>query len=160
MQTITPFLWFDHQAEEAVNFYVSIFKNSRILKVTRYGDAGAEVSGRPKGLVMTINFLLDGQEFVALNGGPVFTFSPAISFVVNCKTQAEVDRLWDKLAADGTVEQCGWLKDKFGVSWQIVPDTLERLLSDSNPIKSERVMQAMLQMKKIDIARLQQANDQ
>lgn len=160
MQKITPFLWFDNQAEEAMNFYVSVFKNSGVLSVQRYGQAAAEVSGRPKGSVMTASFLLDGQEFVALNGGPVYKISPAISFVVNCETQEEVDELWEKLTAGGEEVQCGWLTDKFGVSWQIVPTQLDKLLSDPDPVKSERVMQAMLQMKKIDIAGLKRAYEQ
>lgn len=157
MQKITPFLWFDNQAEEAMNFYVSVFKNSKILSVQRYGKEAAEVSGRPKGSVMTASFLLDGQEFVALNGGPVYKISPAISFVVNCETQEEVDEYWKRLTQGGEEVQCGWLTDKFGVSWQIVPVQLDKLLSDPDPVKSGRVMQAMLQMKKIDIADLQRA---
>ncbi|MDO8263056.1 MAG: VOC family protein [Gallionella sp.] len=160
MQKITPFLWFDNQAEDAANFYVSVFRNSKILSVQRYGQEGAEVSGRPKGSVMTASFLLDGQEFVALNGGPVYKISPAISFVVNCETQEEVDEYWQKLTAGGEEVQCGWLTDKFGVSWQIVPTQLDKLLSDPDPVKSGRVMQAMLQMKKIDIAGLKRAYEQ
>ena len=160
MQKITPFLWFDDKAEEAVNFYVSIFKNSKITGITRYGEAGSEVAGRPKGTIMTIAFQLEGQEFVALNGGPVFTFSPAISFVVNCETQEEVDKLWEKLSEGGEIEQCGWLRDKYGVSWQIVPTILGEMLQDKNAEKSERVMKAMLQMKKIDIKGLEQAYQQ
>ena len=157
MQKITPFLWFNNNAEEAVNFYTSLFRNSKVLRVTRYGEAGAQATGRPNGSVMTIIFRLAGQEFMALNGGPVFTFSPAISFRVNCETQEELDELWDKLAKGGEIVECGWLKDKFGVSWQIVPTALGRMLADSDPEKSQRVMQAMLQMKKIDIETLQQA---
>ena len=157
MQKITPFLWFDTQAEEAVNYYVSIFRNSKIVSVARYGDDGAKVSGRPKGSVMTVAFQLDGQPFVALNGGPVFTFSPAISFVVDCRTQEEVDQLWDKLSAGGEQQQCGWLRDKYGVTWQIVPSVLGELMSDPDPAKSQRVMQAMLQMTKLDIKGVQQA---
>jgi predicted 3-demethylubiquinone-9 3-methyltransferase (glyoxalase superfamily) len=153
MQKITRFLWFNDKAEEAIKFYSSIFKHSKIKSVARYGDAGPG----PKGSVMTASFLLEGQEFVALNGGPIFTFTPAISFVVNCRTQAEVDRLWDNLSAGGETGQCGWLKDKYGVSWQIVPTILVKLLSDRDPVKANRVMQAMLQMKKIDIAQLKQA---
>jgi predicted 3-demethylubiquinone-9 3-methyltransferase (glyoxalase superfamily) len=160
MQKITPFLWFDDRAEEAVNFYVSIFRNSKITGITRYGEAGSEAAGRPKGSVMTIVFQLEGQEFVALNGGPVFTFSPAISFVVNCETQEEVDKLWEKLSEGGEIEQCGWLRDKYGVSWQIVPTILGEMLQDKNTDKSERVMNAMLQMKKIDIEALRQAYQQ
>lgn len=156
MQKITPFLWFDDQAEEAASFYTSIFKNSRIVHIARYGEAGAEVSGRPKGTVMTVAFELDGQEFVALNGGPLFTFSPAISFVVNCETQKEIDELWEKLSEGGATEQCGWLRDRFGVSWQIVPADLGELMSE--PVKSERVMQALLTMTKIDIAGLKKAS--
>ena len=162
MQKITPCLWFDNQAEEAVKFYVSIFKNSKIGSVTRYGEAGAEVSGRPKGSVMTITFQLEGQEFMALNGGPVFKFNEAISFVVNCKTQEEVDRLWEKLSEGGDerAQQCGWLKDKYGVSWQIVPTVLGEMLQAKDPKKSERVMKALLQMNKIDIEALRQAYEQ
>jgi len=160
MQKISPFLWFDNQAEEAVNFYTSIFKNSKILSVTRYGEAGAKAAGRPKGSVMTVVFELGGQEFIALNGGPVFTFSPAISFVVNCETQEEVDELWEKLSEGGEKEQCGWLKDKYGVSWQIVPTVLGKMMQDKDPKKSEKVMKAMLQMDKIDIKTLKQAYEQ
>ena len=153
-QKITPFLWFDKQAEEAAQFYVSIFKNSKILHVSRYGDAGPG----PKGSVMVINFQLAGQEFTALNGGPVFKFSEAFSFVVNCENQQEVDEHWSKLTSGGGQEsQCGWLKDKFGFSWQIVPTALGRLMSDKDPAKGNRVMQALLQMKKIDIATLEEA---
>jgi predicted 3-demethylubiquinone-9 3-methyltransferase (glyoxalase superfamily) len=157
MQKITPFLWFDNQAEEAVNYYLSIFGNSKIVNIARYGDDGARFSGRPMGSVMTIAFQLAGQDFVALNGGPHFTFSPAISFVVSCQTQEDVDRFWARLSDGGEPGQCGWLKDKFGVSWQIVPSTLGELMSGPDAAKSQRVMQAMLQMTKIDIARLQQA---
>lgn len=160
MQKITPFLWFDSQAEEAVNFYISVFRNSRIVTVTRYGKAGAEAAGRPEGTVMTIAFRIGEQEFVALNGGPVFTFSPAISFVVNCETQQEVDELWEKLSDGGEKVECGWLRDKYGVSWQIVPTILGELLQDQDAEKSERVMKAMLQMKKIDIKGLKQAYEQ
>jgi predicted 3-demethylubiquinone-9 3-methyltransferase (glyoxalase superfamily) len=143
-----------------MNFYISIFKNSKVLNVNRYGEEGAGVSGRPKGSVMTASFLLDGQQFVALNGGPVFKFTPAISFVVNCETQEEVDELWEKLSAGGEEGQCAWLTDKFGVSWQIVPNELGKLLSDPDPVKAGRVMQAMLRMKKIDIAGLKRAHEQ
>jgi len=160
MQKITPFLWFDDKAEEAAKFYTSIFKNSRILNIARYGEEGAEVSGRKKGSVMAVSFKLDGLEFTALNGGPVFKFSPAISFVVNCRTQEEVDRLWGKLSANPRAEQCGWLKDKYGVSWQIVPTILAKLLQDKDTKKSESVMAAMLKMKKISIKKLKQAYDQ
>jgi predicted 3-demethylubiquinone-9 3-methyltransferase (glyoxalase superfamily) len=153
MQKITPFLWFDSQAEEAMNFYASIFKNSKILSVTRNGEEGP---GK-KGSVMSGMFQLEGQEFYALNGGPIFTFSQAISFFVNCETQPEIDALWEKLSEGGEKQQCGWLKDKYGVSWQIVPVILGRLLNDPDPVKSGRVMKAMLQMKKLDIAELEQA---
>lgn len=157
MQKITPFLWFDNQAEEAMNFYVSIFRNSKVLNVQRYGAEAAEASGRSEGSVMTASFVLDGQEFVALNGGPIYKITPAISFVVNCETQQEVDDMWNKLTAGGEEVQCGWLTDKFGVSWQVVPTVLEKLLGDSDRARAGRVMQALLQMKKIDIAALQRA---
>jgi predicted 3-demethylubiquinone-9 3-methyltransferase (glyoxalase superfamily) len=157
MQRITPCLWFDNQAEEAVKFYVSIFKNSKVGSVARYGEEGAKVSGRPKGTVMTVTFQLDGQEFTALNGGPMFKFTEAISFIVNCKTQQEVDELWEKLSKGGEEGPCGWLKDKYGVSWQIVPTVLGEMMQDKDPEKSERVMKAMLQMKKLDIKSLEQA---
>ena len=157
IQKITPCLWFDDQAEEAANFYVSIFKNSRIVNVTRYGEAGAGASGKPKGTVMTVAFQLEGQEFIVLNGGPVFTFSPAISFMVNCETQEEVDELWEKLSEGGEIEQCGWLKDKYGVSWQVVPTVLGEMLQDKDPKKSEKVMEALLQMHRIDIETLSRA---
>lgn len=160
MQKITPFLWFDNQAEEAANYYVSIFKNSKIVSTTRYGEEGAQVSGRPKGTVMTVAFQLDGQELTALNGGPIFKFTEAISLVVNCKTQEEVDEYWEKLSAGGEKSQCGWLKDKYGLSWQIVPTALPEMLSDPDPKKSERVMHAMLQMNKLDINRLKEAYEQ
>jgi predicted 3-demethylubiquinone-9 3-methyltransferase (glyoxalase superfamily) len=153
MQKITPFLWFDGRAEEAMNFYASIFKNSKKGKVTRYGDAGPG----PKGTVMTAGFQLDGQEFIALNGGPQFKFSQAVSFVVNCKTQKEVDELWEKLCAGGEQQMCGWLKDKFGLSWQIVPTALPELLTDPDPAVSQSVMKAMMQMKKLDIEGLKRA---
>jgi len=156
MQRITPFLWFDGQAEEAMNFYVSIFKNSKVGRVTRYGEAGPG----PKGSVMSATFQLEGQEFMALNGGPHFSFTPAISFFVNCETQEEVDELWKKLSAGGKTERCGWLKDKYGLSWQIIPRALGRLMGDNNAAKAQSVMKAMLEMDKIDIARLQQAYDQ
>jgi len=157
MQKITPCLWFDDQAEEAVNFYVSIFNNSRIGTVTRYGEAGAEAAGRPEGTVMTITFQLEGQDFMALNGGPVFTFSPAISLMVSCRTQEEIDELWEKLSEGGTIQQCGWLQDKYGVSWQVVPAVLGEMLQSEDAEKSERVMRAMLQMKKIDMRALEEA---
>jgi len=157
MQKITPFLWFDNNAEEAVNFYVSIFNNSQVVKVTRYSDAAAEAAGRPTGSVMTAEFQLEGQNFVALNGGPHFKFTEAISFVVNCESQEEVDYFWEKLTADGQESQCAWLKDKYGLSWQIVPTVLIDMLQDKDAQKAQRVMEAMLQMKKIDIPTLQQA---
>jgi predicted 3-demethylubiquinone-9 3-methyltransferase (glyoxalase superfamily) len=153
MQKITPFLWFDNNAEEAMNFYISIFKNSKILGVSRYGEAGPG----PKGTVMTAKFQLDGQEFLALNGGPHFKFTEAISFLVNCETQEEVDEFWEKLSEGGEKSQCGWLKDKYGLSWQIVPTVLGELMQDKDPEKSQRVMRAMLQMNKIDIQTLKQA---
>ena len=159
MQKITPFLWFDHQAEEAVHFYTSIFKNAKIGEISRYNDEAANASGRPKGSVMIVKFQLDGQEFIALNGGPHFKFTEAVSFVVNCESQAEVDEFWQKLTEGGQTSQCGWLKDKYGVSWQVVPTALARLMSSGDPQKSQRVMQAILQMDKIDIDRLQQAYD-
>jgi len=155
MQKITTFLWFDDKAEEAANFYVSLFKNSRIGSIARYGEAGAEVSGRPQGTVMTVAFQLDGQEFVALNGGAHFKFTEAVSLVANCETQQEVDELWEKLSAGGAKSQCGWLKDKYGLSWQIVPTVLGKLMQDKDAERSNRVMKAMLQMSKIDIQRLQ-----
>lgn len=153
MQKITPFLWFDGNAEEAMNFYVSIFKNSKVGRVSRYGDAGPG----PKGTVMSVTFQLEGQEFMALNGGPHFSFSPAISFFVSCETQEEVDQLWEKLSAGGKIEKCGWLKDKYGLSWQIIPATLGQLMQDKDPERSKRVMNAMLQMDKIEIKKLKQA---
>ena len=155
MQKITPFLWFNDQAEEAMNFYLSIFKNSKTISVSRYGDAGPG----PKGSVMVAKFQLDGQDFMALNGGPTFTFSPAVSFVVNCKTQEEVDEYWEKLSAGGATNQCGWLTDKFGLSWQVVPTALGEMLADKDRERSNRVMKAMLQMTKIDIAALRHAYD-
>ena len=154
MQKITTFLWFDDNAEEAVNLYTSIFKNSKILETTRYGDAGPG----PKGSVMIIRFQLEGQEFIALNAGPIFHFTEAISLYVDCETQQEVDDLWKKLTANGGQEsQCGWLKDKFGLSWQIIPSTLTRMITDKDPAKSQRAMKAMMQMQKIDIAKLEAA---
>jgi predicted 3-demethylubiquinone-9 3-methyltransferase (glyoxalase superfamily) len=155
-QKITPFLWFDDNAEEAVNFYLSIFKNSKITSVARYGEAGPG----PKGAVMTVAFELDGQNFVALNGGPHFTFSPAISFFVNCQSQQEIDELWEKLSQGGKTDRCGWLTDKFGVTWQIVPSVLVPLLQDKDPRKSQSVMKAMLKMDKLDIKGLQNAYQQ
>ena len=156
MKKITPFLWFGGKAEEAMNFYVSIFDNSKVLGINRYGEAGPG----PKGSVMTASFVLDGQEFVALNGGQQFTFSPAISFVVHCETQDEVDRFWERLSEGGEKLSCGWLQDKYGVSWQIVPAAMIELLNDADPAKSNRVMQAMLQMTKIDIEALRRAYEQ
>jgi predicted 3-demethylubiquinone-9 3-methyltransferase (glyoxalase superfamily) len=157
MQKITPFLWFDDQAEEAVKFYMSIFKNSKIGKIARYDKAGEKVAGRPAGSVMTVEFELEGQEFIALNGGPVFKFTEAISFVVNCQTQAEVDKYWKKLSAGGKQVQCGWLRDKYGLSWQIVPTVLGELMSSKDAAKSQRVMEAMLKMVKLDIKKLKLA---
>jgi predicted 3-demethylubiquinone-9 3-methyltransferase (glyoxalase superfamily) len=161
MQSITPFLWFDGQAEAAGKFYVSIFPNSRILGVTRYGETGRDQHGQAPGTVMTVDFELDGQRFTALNGGPHFHFTPAVSFVVHCETQAEVDHYWDRLGEGGAPEaqQCGWLTDRYGLSWQIVPERLLELLSDPNPEISSRVMAAMLQMKKLDIAALERARN-
>ena len=152
-QKIAPFLWFDGKAEQAANFYVSVFRNSRVVSVTRYGQAGPG----PKGSVMSAVFQLEGQEFYALNGGPQFKFSPAISMFVNCETQQEVDELWEKLSAGGKTNRCGWLDDKFGLTWQIIPTILGRLLQDKDAAKANRVMKAMMQMDKIDIVRLQQA---
>ncbi len=158
MQKITPFLWFDHQAEEAAKFYTSVFENSKVGKIIRYDEASAKAAGGPVGSVLTIEFEIEGQKFTALNGGPEFKFNEAISFVVNCDTQKEVDYFWEKLTADGGQEShCGWLKDKFGVSWQIVPTILIEMLQDKNSEKSERVMKAMLEMQKIDIKILKEA---
>jgi predicted 3-demethylubiquinone-9 3-methyltransferase (glyoxalase superfamily) len=156
-QKITPFLWFDNQAEEAVNFYTSIFENSKIGSAARYDEEGSKAAGRPKGSVMTVAFQLVGQDFVALNGGPVFKFTEAVSFVVNCESQKEVDHFWEKLSAGGEEVQCGWLKDKFGLSWQVVPTVLSEMLQDKDAQKAKRVMAAMLKMKKIDIAELRRA---
>jgi predicted 3-demethylubiquinone-9 3-methyltransferase (glyoxalase superfamily) len=155
MQKITPFLWFDGNAEEAVIFYISIFKNSRVVSLTRYGDAGPG----PKGTVMIATFQLEGQDFIALNGGPQYKFTPAISLFVDCKTQQEVDELWEKLSAGGKTDRCGWLMDKYGLSWQVVPAVLRELMADKDPEKSKRVMMAMLQMTKINIKGLQEAYD-
>ncbi len=157
MQPITPCLWFDGQAEEAAKFYTSIFDNSKLLGVARYGEAGAAASGRPEGTAMTVEFEIEGQRFLGLNGGPHFKFSEAVSFIVNCKTQREVDELWRKLSEGGEEGPCGWLKDKFGLSWQIVPTVLGEMLKDQNSKKTERVMAAMLKMKKIDIKGLEDA---
>jgi predicted 3-demethylubiquinone-9 3-methyltransferase (glyoxalase superfamily) len=153
MQKISPFLWFDDRAEEAAKFYTSIFENSRIVNVTRYDEAAAEVSGRPAGTVMTVAFELEGQAFTALNGGPLFRFTEAISFVVSCRTQQEVDEFWEKLSEGGEKGRCGWLKDRYGVSWQIVPTILNELLTDNDPERSRRVLKAVLQMDKLDIER-------
>jgi predicted 3-demethylubiquinone-9 3-methyltransferase (glyoxalase superfamily) len=157
MQKITPFLWFNDNAEEAVKFYTSIFKNSKIGKIARYDEAGEKVAGRPAGSVMTVEFQLEGQDFIALNGGPQFKFTEAISFVVNCKTQTEVDYFWEKLSAGGKEVQCGWLTDKYGLSWQIVPTILGELLTSKDAAKSQRAMEAMLKMVKLDIKKLQAA---
>ena len=156
MKKITPCLWFDGNAEEAVNFYTSVFKNFKVGEVMRYGDAGPG----PKGSVLTVAFELEGQEFIALNGGPMYQFSPAVSFFVNCDTQEEIDEFWEKLSEDGQTQQCGWLTDKYGVTWQIVPRMLGTMLQDEDAAKSKRVMQAMLKMTKLDIALLQQAYGQ
>jgi predicted 3-demethylubiquinone-9 3-methyltransferase (glyoxalase superfamily) len=161
MQKITPFLWFDHQAEEAAKFYTSVFKSSKVGRTLRYDEASAKGAGRPVGSVLTIEFEIAGQKFTALNGGPEFKFNESISFVVNCDTQNEVDYFWEKLTADGGQEsQCGWLKDKFGVSWQITPTVLIDMLNDKDAKKAERVMKAMMQMQKIDIKTLKEAYDQ
>ncbi len=155
MQKITPFLWFNGNAEEAANFYVSIFKNAKIGRITRYADAGPG----PKGTAMSVTFVLDGQEFFALNGGPKYSFTPAISLFINCETQEEVDDLWEKLSAGGRKGRCGWLTDKFGLCWQVIPSALGQMLGDKDPEKAKRVMQAMLHMTKIEIKGLQQAYD-
>jgi predicted 3-demethylubiquinone-9 3-methyltransferase (glyoxalase superfamily) len=155
MEKITPFLWFDTQAEEAMNFYISIFPNSKVLQVTHYGDTGPG----PKGTVMTAKFQLNGQEFVALNGGPSFKFTEAISFVVNCETQEEIDEYWEKLSAGGEKSQCGWLKDKYGLSWQIVPAALGEMFKDKDGSKADRVMKALMEMDKLEIKKLKEAYD-
>ncbi|HEX7679346.1 MAG TPA: VOC family protein [Thermoanaerobaculia bacterium] len=155
MKKITPFLWFDDNAEEAMNFYVSIFKNSKVVSTTRYGDAGPG----PKGTVMSATFEIEGESFYALNGGPIYKFTPAISFFVSCETQEEIDHCWDSLLAGGAPQQCGWLTDKFGLTWQIVPTILGKYLGDKDPAKAARVMNAMMQMVKLDIATLQRAYD-
>jgi predicted 3-demethylubiquinone-9 3-methyltransferase (glyoxalase superfamily) len=155
MPKITPFLWFDDKAEEAARFYTSVFKNSKLLSVSRYGEAGP----RPKGSVMTVAFELDGEKFIALNGGPQYTFSPAVSFLVNCETQQEIDHYWSRLTEGGKEIQCGWLTDKYGLSWQIVPTILPELLQDKDPAKRKRVMEAMLKMVKLDIAGLRRASE-
>jgi predicted 3-demethylubiquinone-9 3-methyltransferase (glyoxalase superfamily) len=156
MQTITPLLWFDGQAEEAMNFYVSIFKDAKVVSLSRYGKAGPG----PQGTVMTASFELFGQSFLAINGGPQFKFSPAIAFMVNCETQAEIDHYWEKLSEGGEEQRCGWLKDKYGTSWNIVPSVLGPMMQDKDPARSSRVMNAMLQMIKLDIAGLQRAYEQ
>ena len=153
MQKITPCLWFDRQAEVAARFYVSVFKNSEMDAITRYGE-GAPL---PKGTVLTVRFRLDGQEFLALNGGPMFQFTEAVSLIVNCETQEEVDRMWEKLSEGGDKVQCGWLKDKYGLSWQVVPTVIAKMLTDPDPARVNRVMQAVLQMKKLDIKKLEEA---
>jgi predicted 3-demethylubiquinone-9 3-methyltransferase (glyoxalase superfamily) len=159
LQKISPFLWFDHQAEEAARYYTGIFQNSSISAITHYGDAGQEVHGRAPGSVMTVAFELEGQSFSAINGGPVFAFSPAISFVINCDTQEEIDYYWDKLGAGGAPEaqQCGWLADKYGLSWQVVPQLLLDMITDEDRARADRVMAAMMRMKKIDIETLKRA---
>jgi len=159
LQKITPCLWFDTQAEEAADFYTSVFPNAKVVKVARYGEAGKDIHGKPPGSAMVVAFELDGQTFTALNGGPQFTFSEAVSFQVNCETQEEVDYYWDKLSrgGDDRAQQCGWLKDKFGASWQIVPTVMPAMFADPDPAKAARVMEAMLKMKKLDIAALQHA---
>jgi predicted 3-demethylubiquinone-9 3-methyltransferase (glyoxalase superfamily) len=161
LQKITPCLWFDHQAEEAVRFYVSIFENSSIGHINRNGKEGYEVHGKPEGSVLTVTFRLQGQEFTALNGGPIFKFTEALSFIVGCETQEEVDRYWDALTEGGeeNAQQCGWLKDRYGLSWQVVPNALFDMMKDSDAAKSGRVMSALLQMKKLDLAALQRAYD-
>ena len=159
IQKIAPCLWFDDQGEEAANFYVAIFKNSKIMNISRYSEVGHELHGKPAGSVMAVAFELDGQAFTALNGGPVFIFSEAISFQINCETQQEVDYYWERLSEGGNekAQQCGWLKDKYGVSWQVVPIVLPMMISDPDSEKSKRTMAAMLKMKKLDIAELQRA---
>lgn len=157
MKAINPCLWFDNQAEEAARFYTSIFKDSKIGTITRYGDSAAAAAGRPKGSVMTVTFKLDGQEFMALNGGPIFKFSEAISLMVNCESQEEIDHFWTKLSEGGEEGPCGWLKDKFGLSWQIVPAIMAEWMKDRDTTRSERVMEGLLKMKKLDIKALKQA---
>lgn len=157
MQKIITNLWFDTQAEEAAKFYVSLFRNAAIRRTTYYGASGAQVSGMPEGSVLTVEYTLDGQDYMAINGGPVFQFTPAISLMVNCDTQEEVDRLWDAFCAEGEPSECGWLTDKFGLSWQIVPTEMNELLADPDPVKVEKVNAAMFSMKKLDIAALRKA---
>ncbi len=159
MQKMTPCLWFDGQAEEAANYYASIFKNSKVGRISRYSDAVAEVAGQPAGSVMTVDFELEGQEFLGLNGGPMFKFTEAVSFMVNCETQEEVDEFWAKLSEGGETQPCGWLKDRFGLSWQIVPAVLMKMIHDPDRAKGERVMVALMDMKRIDIAALERAYD-
>jgi predicted 3-demethylubiquinone-9 3-methyltransferase (glyoxalase superfamily) len=157
MQKLTPCLWFDNQAEEAAKFYVSIFKNSKLGPITRYGDASAQASGRPKGSVMTVTFQIEGQEFLALNGGPIFKFTEAVSFMVKCHSQADIDEMWSKLSEGGEEGPCGWLKDKYGLSWQIVVPEWDEMLRDKDTKRSERVMEAILQMTKPDLAKIKRA---
>jgi predicted 3-demethylubiquinone-9 3-methyltransferase (glyoxalase superfamily) len=159
VQKLTPCLWFDHQAEEAAKYYTGIFKNSKIGRISRYGEVGREIHGRPPGSVMTVEFELEGQPFTALNGGPVFTFNEAVSLQIFCETQQEIDYYWDRLTKGGDekAQQCGWLKDKYGLSWQVVPTVLSELMSDPDQEKSDRVMEALLQMKKLDVAELERA---
>lgn len=158
---ISPCLWFDHEAEEAARFYIGIFENSKITEISRYGEAGKEIHGRPPGSVMTVAFELDGQSFTALNGGPVFKFNEAVSFQIECDTQAEVDHYWNRLSEGGDprAQQCGWVKDKFGLSWQVVPKVLQELVTDPDPARAGRAFDAMLSMKKLDIAALRRAAD-
>ncbi|EKD24139.1 MAG: 3-demethylubiquinone-9 3-methyltransferase [uncultured bacterium] len=162
MQKIVPCLWFDDKAEEAVNFYLSIFKEGKILNIDRYGAEGAQVSGKPEGSISTVEFELNGQRFLCLNGGPMFKLTPAISFAIYCKTQEEVDHYWEKLieGGDEKAQQCGWLQDKYGVTWQVVPEILDEMLRDKDPKKAERVMHAMLPMIKIDIEALKKAYEE
>ncbi len=157
MSKLTPCLWFDHQAQEAARFYTAIFRNSKINRIARYGPSAAEASGRPAGSVMTVSFELDGQPFLALNGGPLFTFTPAISFIADCRDQKELDDLWEKLSEGGEQGPCGWLRDKYGISWQIVPKVLAQLVADEDPARAERVMKALLKMHKLDIDTLMEA---
>ena len=160
MKTMTPCLWYDGQAEEAARFYTSIFKDSKLGGIARYGAAAAKASGQPEGSVMTVMFTLEGCDFLAMNGGPSFRFTPAISFMVGCETQAELDALWDQLSRGGKQMDCGWLTDKYGVTWQIIPRFLERMMQDPDAVRTERVMQALIQMKKLDIATLARAYEQ
>jgi predicted 3-demethylubiquinone-9 3-methyltransferase (glyoxalase superfamily) len=160
MQNITPCLWFDNNAEEAAKFYISVFKNSKIGKISRYGKEGYEIHGKPAGTVLTVEFELNGQTFTALNGGPVFKFNEAVSFQVYCSSQKEIDYYWEKLSEGGAEGQCGWLKDRYGLSWQVVPTALGKMLQDKNAEKSERVMKALLQMRKLDIKTLREAFEQ